>query len=121
MVTLKWERGAQLKFSGIDRRAFSDSRLRPPPPRVMDARMYQALRQVLAIDEQSFISPPHQAKATHVDFSSPYKLRRPMSAAPSLQDPTIPSRNEHERFIVKDHGYRDFDGRMIMRGKAKQR
>ena len=65
---LIWERQAHIQHADIDtQKEFPDPRLRPPPPKVMDARMYQAHRQVLAIDEQAFIAPPRQTKATHAD------------------------------------------------------
>ena len=59
---LEFERQAHLLFPDIDTlKEFPDARLRPPQPKVMDARTYQAHRHVLAI------APPRQTKPTHAD------------------------------------------------------
>lgn len=65
---LKWERQAHIQQPNLDTlKEFPDPRLRPSPPKVMDARMYQAHRQVLTIDEQAFIAPRQQVKTLHAD------------------------------------------------------
>ena len=61
---LAWERAMRVDYPDIDTlKEFPDSQLRPPP-KIIDARTYQAHRRVMTLDEALSV-PQAQAKATH--------------------------------------------------------
>jgi hypothetical protein len=58
---LAWERQAHLQLPSIDTlKEFSDVRLRPPPPKMLDGRTYLLHRRVLTLDQ--LLNVPSPAK-----------------------------------------------------------
>lgn len=64
-----WEKQTRIQFPDINtQEAFPDSRLRPPPTRIVDERSYRIQRRTLTIDEQLAIPAQlAQAQPTHKD------------------------------------------------------
>jgi len=64
---LAWEHAMHVDYPDIDtRKEFPDAQLRPAPPKITDARTYQAHRRVMTLDEALSV-PLAQAKPTHAD------------------------------------------------------